>query len=224
LGKRLVDVALGTVLAVLALPLILLVAVVSAASLRAWPFFMQERVGRNGRRFRVPKLRTLPRSVPPAADKYEIARLDVPVVCRLLRHAHLDELPQLLLVPFGRMSLVGPRPEMPRLHLNGDAEFAEARVACRPGCTGLWQVSADAHRLIWEAPEYDLFYLRHGSMRLDIWILWRTALLLSGVAGPVTLDQVPRWCLREAPDVLSEAPLDTAPAEGRVATLNSSGI
>lgn len=193
LGKRLIDVVLGTVLAIVALPVICVAALASALILRSWPFFVQDRVGRHGRRFRMPKLRTLPRHAPTTADKYEIANLEVPRLCRLLRAAHLDELPQLLLVPFGLMSLVGPRPEMPRLHDNGDTDFARVRVGMRPGCTGLWQVSADAGRLIWEAPQYDLYYLRHASFRLDLWILWRTLRSLTGGESVVTLDHVPGW-------------------------------
>jgi lipopolysaccharide/colanic/teichoic acid biosynthesis glycosyltransferase len=193
LGKRVIDVVLGTILSIVALPVICVAALVSAVILRSWPFFVQDRVGRHGRRFRMPKLRTLPRSAPTMADKYDIANLEVPRFCRLLRAAHLDELPQLLLVPFGLMSLVGPRPEMPRLHANGDSDFARVRVGVRPGCTGLWQVSADAGRLIWEAPQYDLFYLQHASLRLDLWILWRTLRSLTGTGSLATLDHLPGW-------------------------------
>lgn len=102
-------------------------------------------------------------------------------------------------MPFGRLSLVGPRPEMPNLHERMAQRFAEVRTSVKPGCTGLWQVGADAGRLILETPQYDLFYLAHANLRLDVWILWRTALLVSGVGRPVELDAVPRWTLRRAP-------------------------
>ncbi len=80
---------------------------------------------------------------------------------------------------------------MPQLHAGADQAFAEARTSVRPGCTGLWQVGADYHRLIWEAPQYDLFYLRHASLRFDLWILWRTLAMMLGLAQPVSLGEVP---------------------------------
>ena len=200
-SKRCMDVALGAVLALLAVPVIAVLAVGVALSLGCSPFFAQERVGRDGRIFRFWKLRTLPKAAPVYADKYAIKALETPRFTRFLRRTHLDELPQLFLVLRGRMSLVGPRPEMPQLHESGDEGFARARTSVRPGCTGLWQVSVAYHQLIWEAPEYDLSYLRSANLWLDLWILWRTAAMMLGRAEPVTLDDVPRWLLhaRAAP-------------------------
>jgi lipopolysaccharide/colanic/teichoic acid biosynthesis glycosyltransferase len=92
------------------------------------------------------------------------------------------------------MSLVGPRPEMPHLHESFNRRHRDARESLRPGCAGIWQVSCDNHRLINEAPEYDLFYAEYASLRLDVWILWRTALLAIG-GRRVTMDDVPQWAL-----------------------------
>lgn len=206
--KRLFDIVVGSVLAVLSLPLIVLLAIGVACTLRCSPFFAQDRVGHDAKPFRFWKLRTLPKSAPAYADKYVITDLATPRFTRLLRQTHLDELLQLLLVPIGRMSLVGPRPEMPYLHAKADARFAEVRTQVRPGCTGLWQLSVHQHRLIWESPEYDLFYLRYASFRFDLWILWRTAAMMLHVAGPVALHQVPRAVLGRG--LLSPAP---APAD-----------
>ncbi|MGH9138227.1 MAG: sugar transferase, partial [Acidimicrobiales bacterium] len=94
------------------------------------------------------------------------------------------------------MSLVGPRPEMLHLHADGDAAFARTRVAVRPGCTGLWQIGAHSYRLIWDAPQYDEFYVRHASVRLDCWILWLTARQMLGLGRPVELTNVPGWARR----------------------------
>ena len=82
-------------------------------------------------------MRTLPTTAPRYATKYELVRLRIPAFSLMLRRLHLDELPQLLHVLAGKMSLVGPRPEMPNLYCAFDAEFAERRVSVRPGCTGL---------------------------------------------------------------------------------------
>jgi lipopolysaccharide/colanic/teichoic acid biosynthesis glycosyltransferase len=190
--KRAIDVVVGTALLVLALPAILLMAMALAISLRAWPFFAQDRVGRDGRTFRFVKLRTLPPHVDPYIEKYHLDLQSLPRVPRFLRSMHLDELPQLALVAFGKMSLVGPRPEMPRLHRAMPASFADTRTSMRPGCTGLWQISRHCNRLIHESPEFDLFYIHHASVRLDLWIIARTVRFML-FATPITLDDVPLW-------------------------------
>jgi lipopolysaccharide/colanic/teichoic acid biosynthesis glycosyltransferase len=190
-SKRSIDIALGTILAIVALPAIVLLALGSALTLRTNPFFVQQRVGRNGRLIPILKLRTLPRTVPNSATKYALVDVVVPRFSQRLRTSHLDELPQLLLVPIGYLSLVGPRPEMVRLHDEGDPGFGAERTQLRPGCTGLWQVSDAAAGLIWEAPQYDLHYIRNCSLALDLWIMWRTVLTLAGRATPVELSRVP---------------------------------
>lgn len=194
-ARRIFDVVVASALLTVAVPLIVLFALMLAASLRAWPFFSQTRVGRNGQAFRFLKLRTLPPTAPAYADKYEIGRVRIPRCAQVLRATHLDELPQLFLVLAGRMSLVGPRPEMPYLHERFNGTHRAAREAIRPGCAGIWQVSVDNDRLIHESPLYDLFYAEHASLRLDVWILWRTALLTVG-GRRVTMDEVPAWALR----------------------------
>lgn len=195
MAKRALDLIVGSVLAVLAAPVVALLAIAVACSLRCSPFFVQERVGRGGTTFRMWKLRTLPRSTPRDADKYAIQSVNLTRLARFLRSTHLDELPQLFLVPLGRMSLVGPRPEMEKLHARGDRGFARARTSVAPGCTGLWQASVDHHRLIWEAPQYDLFYVRHSSLRLDLWILGRTVMMMVGLRPPISLGDVPAGLL-----------------------------
>lgn len=200
-AKRLLDIVLGTVLAVAAMPLIAMLAVVVCISLRTWrPFFLQRRIGRGGRTFTMPKLRTLPPEAPAAVDKYALAGVRTTRVGRLLRRTHIDELPQLLLVPIGRMSLVGPRPEMPWLLARFDPDFVTARSVARPGCTGLWQIGADAGRLIGEVPEYDLHYLRHMSARLDLWVICQSVRVILG-GPPVSFADVPSWALRQRPSM-----------------------
>lgn len=189
--KRSLDVVLGSLAALVTLPLVLVLALVLAVELRCWPFFVQERVGRADRIFRVVKLRTLPPTVSTVATKYELADVAIPPIARKLRELHLDELPQLWLVVAGRMSLVGPRPEMPSLHAAFTPEVRAARAAVRPGCTGLWQVSVASSGLMHEHPEYDLAYIRALSLRLDLWILARTVSVLLGGRSTVTLSDAP---------------------------------
>jgi lipopolysaccharide/colanic/teichoic acid biosynthesis glycosyltransferase len=195
IAKRAFDVFVAGTLCVAAIPVIAVSAFGAAISLRAWPFFTQRRVGRDGRAFRFVKLRTLPRETPRYASKYEIDQSSIPPFCKLLRLLHVDELPQLFLVVSGRMSLVGPRPEMPHLHGELDPIFAERRTSVRPGCSGLWQVSSHCHEMIFEHPEFDDHYLENRTMRLDLWILSRTARLMIPTSNRrlVSLREVPAF-------------------------------
>jgi lipopolysaccharide/colanic/teichoic acid biosynthesis glycosyltransferase len=197
-GKRLVDVLFGTLLLFFALPVIVVLAIVSSVTLKAWPFFVQARVGRDGRHFRFPKIRTLPKTAAAAADKHEIASIPLPRWCALLRKTHLDELPQLVCVVTARMSLVGPRPEMPELLVRYPHAFAERRGAVRPGCTGLWQISVAHAGMIYDGQEYDEFYIERASLGLDIWILWRTVLASLSSRYEIRLDDLPSWTSRES--------------------------
>lgn len=194
--QRMLDIALGTLLALVALPLLACFAVLCAVTLRTSPLFIATRPGRRDQQLRMVKLRTLPRTYPSAAVKPELTGQRMPALCSWLRRHHLDELPQLFEVVSGRMSLVGPRPrqdhEVDALH----PEFDHFRRKVRQGCTGLWQISIAADGFLSDAADYDLFYLRHMSVRLDVWILARTVGRLLGIAKPVDLADVPSWALR----------------------------
>jgi lipopolysaccharide/colanic/teichoic acid biosynthesis glycosyltransferase len=209
--KRIFDILVGSVLAVLALPIIVVAAIGIVITLRVPPLFFQHRVGRDGRVFRFIKLRTLPRSFPRYADKTALGELRLPRFVAGLRRLHLDELPQLFLVPWGTMSLVGPRPEMPCLHGELAPSFARARTTVRPGCTGLWQVAVDSRRQIGDAPVYDYFYLDHRSFRLDLWILARTAALLVGRGRAVTLADVTPFVVPSRPRTAVPVGLEPVP-------------
>lgn len=206
LYRRAFDILISAFLVLLTLPIVVVAALGSAIFLRTWPFFSQGRIGRDGERFLFLKVRTLRPEVPGYIDKHHLDTEQIPAFCRLLRRLHLDELPQLLLVLQGKMSLVGPRPEMGYLHRLMDPAFGELRTSVRPGCTGLWQISAASAGLIREAPEYDRFYLANRSLRLDLWVLYRTALNMVGIGGAVTLQQVPTWALRQQEDAVGVLP------------------
>ncbi|CAB4365446.1 MAG: sugar transferase [Actinobacteria bacterium] len=178
--KWAIDVTVGIVASLLTLPMVVVLALGSAWSLRAWPFFVQTRVGRGHRSVRVVKLRSLPTSVGAELDKYELRDLSTTRFGHFLRHTHLDELPQMWSVASGVMSLVGPRPEMHRLAARFSPEQRSARDTFRPGCIGLWQASVHRGGLMYETPEYDLAYARHASLTLDIYIIWRMAGVLVG--------------------------------------------
>jgi lipopolysaccharide/colanic/teichoic acid biosynthesis glycosyltransferase len=192
-AKRAFDLAAGVALSIVTAPIIALLAVGSAVSFGAWPLFVQERLGRDGRPFCFVKLRSLPTDVPADADKNTIAATSTTTRWgRFLRASHLDELPQCWLVVTGRMSLVGPRPEMPALAATFDPAFVRERLAVRPGVTGPWQVSTASSRLIGQAPEFDRLYLAHAGPRLDAWVLLRTTGGLVGLR-PLPLERFPAW-------------------------------
>lgn len=201
--KRLIDVVLGALLALASIPVILVLAVIVAVHLRQWPFFIQERIGQYGRHFRFPKLRTMPKEAPKYAVKGDAAltKVQIPRFLQFMRTAHLDELPQLFLVPAGVMSLVGPRPKMPDAFEEADGAYTEARVQVPQGCTGLWQVGAHTDMLPSQAPEYDYYYLTNWSLSLDMWIMWRTFLKMIRVGRPVSLDELPAFLTRSPVDV-----------------------
>jgi lipopolysaccharide/colanic/teichoic acid biosynthesis glycosyltransferase len=198
LGRRWFEAALAAVLLVLCVPMLLCLAAGAAVSLRAWPFFTQVRVGLRGTPFRIVKLRTLPLSTAQCATKYELAMSELPWFCRTIRRLHLDELPQLWLVVTGKMSFVGPRPEMPHLYDSVYGDFARTRTAVRPGCTGLWQIGQHCGLMIYEHPEYDEFYLDHRSLRVDAWIVAKSFWLMLPFARRelIVLTDVPTWALR----------------------------
>jgi lipopolysaccharide/colanic/teichoic acid biosynthesis glycosyltransferase len=195
--RRVLDVLFGTILVLLTLPVLVLAISASLVSLRAWPLFTQYRVGRGGELFRFVKVRTLRPDVPAYTDKHQLDHGAVPPACRLMRRLHVDELPQLFLVLAGRMSLVGPRPEMACLHARMPGDFREIRTSVRPGCTGLWQVSDRCDDLIEAAPDFDAFYVANRTVRLDLWILSRTARKMLGGTQRVSLDDVPAWVLAQ---------------------------
>jgi lipopolysaccharide/colanic/teichoic acid biosynthesis glycosyltransferase len=202
--KRAVDIVLGTLLSILALPVIAVLAVGVAFSLRAWPFFVQVRPGWRGQSFTIVKLRTLPVETSAYMDKHTLGldTLKLPWLCSLMRRTHLDELPQLFLVVSGHMSLIGPRPPLPTHVEPLDGRYEALRRSIRPGCTGLWQLSVASTDTATSAPRFDLLYLHQASMRMDAWILVRTIGWILGIAAPIEVADIPRWAL--GPGLLEE--------------------
>jgi lipopolysaccharide/colanic/teichoic acid biosynthesis glycosyltransferase len=141
-------------------------------------FFTQVRTGRGGRSFRPYKLRTMAAGRTP--DPKELVPLDHPEITtlgRVLRRLKIDELPQVLNVVRGDMSLVGPRPTLPDQTEAYDA-FQRRRLLVRPGLTGLAQVNGNA-AISWEERiRYDVYYVRHHGFTMDAGILLKTALVL----------------------------------------------
>lgn len=175
-GKRAVDLVLLAVVAVPATVVGAGCAVAVRASSPGPVFFRQERVGRNGGSFVCWKFRTMRVGINPVfpdADRITPAG-------RVLRRFSLDELPQLLNVCWGDMSIVGPRPTL-AYQVERYDERQRRRLAVKPGLTGLAQVSG-RNALRWsERIEYDLEYVERQSVRFDLRLCWRTvATVLTG--------------------------------------------
>lgn len=198
--KRALDLVLGGALLIGSAPLLALSMVAVALTSRGPIFFSQEREGLHGEKLRVRKLRTMRHDAeqrladllhkdPRMRSEWEHnlklvndPRI-IPVLGTLLRRFSIDELPQLLGVVTGKLSLVGPRP-LPEYHLNKfQPDFRELRRSVRPGLTGMWQVMIRSDRNLQMQELYDTYYILNWSLWLDIYILVRTILAVLGGRG-----------------------------------------
>jgi lipopolysaccharide/colanic/teichoic acid biosynthesis glycosyltransferase len=192
-AKRLVDVALSTLALALLSPLLVLVSAAIRLDSPGPVLFRQARAGRYGRMFVMYKFRTMrlgaeqERSAVMELSKHEPPDLkieDDPRITRVgafLRIWSVDEIPNLLNVLRGEMSLVGPRPTS--WGPEGYEPWQLPRLAVRPGVTGLWQVMGRGDLDFRERVKLDLLYIQKRSLRLDLWILWRTVLAVLSRQG-----------------------------------------
>jgi len=187
LGKRALDLTLVLAFLPVYLPFVALAALLLFVE-GGNPFYRQDRLGRDGARFSIVKLRTMVRDAdkkledllrqdPEMRREWEVSqklRSD-PRITRIgaiLRRSSMDELPQLWNVLIGQMSLVGPRPMMPeQLPLYGDPQDY---FAVRPGITGLWQVDRRNDSSFADRARYDTAYRRELSLVKDLRVLWQT--------------------------------------------------
>jgi len=192
--KGALDRASGLVLLALFAPLLVALAAVIRIDSRGPAIFQQTRVGRDGREFTMNKLRTMCQDAEqqkPALDEsnevdgalFKIKRDPrITRVGHFLRRSSLDELPQLINVVKGEMSLIGPRPSLPQEVATYDA-MARRRLAVKPGITGLWQVSGRSD-LPWdEAMRLDLHYTDNWRLSDDVLIALRTVRAVASSKG-----------------------------------------
>jgi lipopolysaccharide/colanic/teichoic acid biosynthesis glycosyltransferase len=173
--RRAVDIAVSASALLVSAPLIALALLAIRLESPGSPIYRQRRVGLRGREFDLLKLRTMVDGAEHHGAGLAIDAGDPRVtrVGALLRRTSLDELPNLLNVLRGEMSLIGPRPTLPWQVAQYD-ERQRGRLAVRPGLTGWAQVNGRA-ALPWsERIELDLWYIQHRSWRLDLQILRRT--------------------------------------------------
>lgn len=157
-------------------------------------FFSQTRIGRNGRRFKMYKFRSMVSNAEEILkDLLELNEVSgamfklkddprVTKVGKFIRKTSIDELPQLWNVLKGDMSLVGPRPPLPR-EVDEYTDYDLQRLLVLPGCTGLWQVSGRNDLSFYEMVELDLKYIENRSIILDIKIIFKTVIILFNNKG-----------------------------------------
>lgn len=203
LSKRLLDVAIAAAALILLSPLLAIVAVLVRITTPGPALFRQTRVGKDGEPFVLFKFRTmyagclddvhrqyvrklLQDDEPPHGGRNGVYKLDhddrITPVGRLIRRTSVDELPQLLNVIRGEMSLVGPRPALPWEAEMLDA-FQLARFCVPPGLTGLWQVSGRNTLTMKEGLELDVEYVRRQGFVFDLWILLKTIPVVLSTRG-----------------------------------------
>ena len=189
--KRVIDVVGALVLLiVLSLPLLAIVVLIRRDGGPA--IFRQFRVGRDNHRFRILKFRSMREGaedeLPALSNERDGPMFKMaadPRVTRVgawLRSLSLDELPQLVNVLGGSMSLVGPRPPLPS-EVEGYDDHVHRRLLVKPGMTGLWQVSGRADLPWEESVRLDLYYVENWSVLLDIQILWKTMFAVAKRSG-----------------------------------------
>jgi lipopolysaccharide/colanic/teichoic acid biosynthesis glycosyltransferase len=202
--RRALDVVVAALMLALSAPVLLAIAMLIRLDSRGPAIFRQRRIGLNSRPFTVNKFRTMYSGADPAPHRDYIAQLvngegarhsdgrqslfklavdgRVTRIGGLLRKTSIDELPQLWNVLRGDMSLVGPRPVVPYELEHYPTQYFK-RFAVKPGLTGLWQVSGRNEKSYTQMVELDIEYVERRSLRLDLFILLKTASVVLGRKG-----------------------------------------
>ena len=172
--KRIIDVVVSGIGLIILLPIFAIIGIFIKLDSKGPVFFIQERAGKDGKIFRAYKLRTMVDNAEKIGLGYEIAKDDnrITRVGKYLRWG-IDELPQLINVFKGEMSLVGPRPTLPEQVARYSKEHRR-RLEMKPGITG-WALINGRNILSWpERIKLDIWYIDHWSLWLDVKILFKT--------------------------------------------------
>jgi lipopolysaccharide/colanic/teichoic acid biosynthesis glycosyltransferase len=194
--KIVLDRTAGVILFLISLPLLVVLLVLVRATSRGGALYRQRRVGKDGREFWLYKIRTMYQDAEAIGGPQWAKPRDsrITPIGRALRFLHLDELPQLLNVVRGEMSLIGPRPERPEFveQLALDIPNYRDRLGVLPGITGLAQINLppdETTECVKKKVAIDCEYIEHGSAALDLRILICTALRMLGIRH----GRAPRW-------------------------------
>jgi lipopolysaccharide/colanic/teichoic acid biosynthesis glycosyltransferase len=193
MGRRIFDLVVAAAALALASPLLLLAIAAIRLESRGPAIYRQRRVGRDGEPFDILKLRTMVTGAEHVGRGLAVSEGDTRItrVGRLLRRTSLDELPNLVNVLRGEMSIIGPRPTVP-VQVQRYTRRQRGRLTVKPGITGWAQIHGRT-TLPWdERIELDLWYVEHRSWRVDLLILARTVRMVVGGQGLYRGD-VPAW-------------------------------
>jgi lipopolysaccharide/colanic/teichoic acid biosynthesis glycosyltransferase len=179
--RRAVDIVASAVLLVLSAPVLLAAAIAVRLESAGHSIYRQRRAGKDGGEFDVIKLRTMVDGAEHIGAGLAINENDLRItrVGAFLRRTSLDELPNLINVLRGDMSLIGPRPTLPA-QVAQYTDRQRGRLQIKPGITGWAQVNGRASLPWSERIELDLYYIEHRSLALDMRILWRTVAMVLG--------------------------------------------
>jgi lipopolysaccharide/colanic/teichoic acid biosynthesis glycosyltransferase len=182
--RRAVDIVVSALALALASPVLALAMLAIRLESPGPAIYRQRRSGLRGREFDVLKLRTMVQGAEHIGAGLAVNENDARItrVGALLRRTSLDELPNLLNVLRGEMSLIGPRPTLP-VQVEQYTERQRGRLAVKPGLTGWAQVNGRASLPWAQRIELDLYYIEHRSPTLDLRIVWRTLAMVLGGAG-----------------------------------------
>jgi len=172
--KRIFDILKSGIALIILLPIFIIIGILIKLDSKGPVFFIQERVGKNGKIFRAYKLRTMVDNAEKIGLGYEVEKNDSRItrIGKYLRWG-IDELPQLLNVFRGEMSMVGPRPALPH-QIEKYSEREKRRLEIKPGLTG-WALVNGRNKLSWpERIKLDIWYIDHWSLWLDLKILLKT--------------------------------------------------
>jgi lipopolysaccharide/colanic/teichoic acid biosynthesis glycosyltransferase len=182
--RRTIDIVVSATGLLVTAPLLALAAVAVRVETPGPIIYRQRRSGLHGREFDVLKLRTMVQGAEHMGAGLAVNENDARItrVGALLRRTSLDELPNLVNVLRGEMSLIGPRPTLP-VQVAQYSERERGRLAVKPGITGWAQVNGRASLPWSQRIELDLYYIEHRSLALDVQIVWRTVAMVLGGAG-----------------------------------------
>ena len=203
-GKRILDLVICFSSLIILLPFMAMISIVIVLNSPGSPIFIQERVGKNGRRFRMYKFRTMQRNYNSEADRefmqaYIAGKIDedtvdnevfkpnnhakITRIGKVLRITSLDELPQIVNILKGEMSLIGPRPNVP-WEVEKYLDWHCKRLKVLPGITGLAQIRGRSSLTFDDLVRHDLEYIDNFSFKQDLSIIWSTVLMvLRGVGA-----------------------------------------
>nr|WP_249669809.1 sugar transferase [Polycladospora coralii] len=185
-AKRIFEILFSLALVIFTLPVMVLTAIMIKLESPGPIFYKQERVGLNGRTFQIYKLRSM-RSDAEKNGPQWAAKNDPRVtrVGQFIRKTRLDEIPQIINVLRGDMSLIGPRPERPMFteQFNDEIPGFKNRLMVRPGLTGWAQVNGGYESTPAEKFELDMYYIENQSIKLDFKILIRTVWVVVSGSG-----------------------------------------